>query len=593
MRLLRVLGCLALLPLACGEDDPSSPKGDEPSAGADGAAGAAGSQGDAGAASVPAGPQVIGPEGGTVKSDDGLATLTIPEGALEEPTEIQLRPVEPEDNPALARDATQLAGYELLPDGLTFEEPATLSVRLSELVTVEGEDAIVPVVLATTFSERTLEVLTDPGLSIDLDSGEGTADVSLSHFSHFAFEAFPPTNELGTPYFHFRLEPMPPAEAELGHDYGIGLRFSVKSTLEQDVGMTYTDHSKGLSYSGGAKPVRVSGFVADTPVEELFAAGSYSCDELGKATYSALLQFDEFLWEPFPPPDYCTSEDPCTLADQGPQNYWVRLGRDVSCVEAKEPATPEGPYSGLVQFEILWDQGNQLNFDGYFPGSDQAAFDAWVAKRHARYGIRPDRLPSGTCREVAYEEAGWDLPPGARQLESATKIGLDFIGQGKPLYAADWLGAQLPFYRGSLAFIPEVAPEGLGVHLPFDAPSPAITLPGWDYERRDIKWTPGSIGLATEGVTVSWGADTITADFIHVEIVGFDEVLPPVAYECFAEIDDQLLLIPQDIVEPVREHASYSFKVRLAKRTTAAYEGKTLDGLFLRTFGNSQVPPPE
>ena len=138
MRLLGVLGCLALLPLACGEDAPSSPTGDEPGAG--GAAGQPGSQGDAGASIIPAGPQVIGPEGGTVRSDDGLATLTIPEGALEEPTEIQLRPVEPEDNPALARDATQLAGYELLPDGLTFAEPAKLSVRLAELVTVEGDE---------------------------------------------------------------------------------------------------------------------------------------------------------------------------------------------------------------------------------------------------------------------------------------------------------------------------------------------------------------------------------------------------------------------------------------------------------------------
>lgn len=73
---------------------------------------------------------LIGPAGGTVVLAGGAVTLTIPAGALTAPTPITAtpRPGPPPATPA----GWQLAGpfYDLAPDGTTFSQPVTVTLRL-------------------------------------------------------------------------------------------------------------------------------------------------------------------------------------------------------------------------------------------------------------------------------------------------------------------------------------------------------------------------------------------------------------------------------------------------------------------------------
>jgi hypothetical protein len=71
---------------------------------------------------------MIGPAGGSVSSDDGAATLTIPAGALTTSEEITVsRIADPSDD----ADALPRTRYEFGPDGLRFDTPVTLRIAYS------------------------------------------------------------------------------------------------------------------------------------------------------------------------------------------------------------------------------------------------------------------------------------------------------------------------------------------------------------------------------------------------------------------------------------------------------------------------------
>ena len=63
----------------------------------------------------------IGPEGGLLTSADGRLTVTIPEGALEEDTTLEIQALTNEAHGGIG------SAYRLSPDGLTFAVPATLA----------------------------------------------------------------------------------------------------------------------------------------------------------------------------------------------------------------------------------------------------------------------------------------------------------------------------------------------------------------------------------------------------------------------------------------------------------------------------------
>lgn len=75
--------------------------------------------------------EVIGPEGGLVLSDDGRLSLEVPAGALDEPTEVFVEPVECE--------AEGLADcYSVGPSVVQFSLPVTVVYEAAELSTMDG-----------------------------------------------------------------------------------------------------------------------------------------------------------------------------------------------------------------------------------------------------------------------------------------------------------------------------------------------------------------------------------------------------------------------------------------------------------------------
>jgi hypothetical protein len=71
-------------------------------------------------------PAGIGPEGGIVVSGDGRARVQIPEGALAEPTDIQIHR-EPSWDSKTKNDA--LVIYRFEPEGLRFAKPVTITIQ--------------------------------------------------------------------------------------------------------------------------------------------------------------------------------------------------------------------------------------------------------------------------------------------------------------------------------------------------------------------------------------------------------------------------------------------------------------------------------
>lgn len=75
------------------------------------------------------GEERVGPAGGEVESEDGDALVRIPQGALDAPTLIEVRRLEPEEIPA-ALDEREVVSeaYRFGPDGLVFDTPVRVEI---------------------------------------------------------------------------------------------------------------------------------------------------------------------------------------------------------------------------------------------------------------------------------------------------------------------------------------------------------------------------------------------------------------------------------------------------------------------------------
>ncbi|NIU85750.1 MAG: hypothetical protein GWN56_00140, partial [Nitrosopumilaceae archaeon] len=124
--------------------------------------------------------KIIGPEGGTVTSNDGRIILEIPPGALDEDTEITIERFKDMEGD------TGLIFFDLQPDGLQFLIPATIKIDYSGLIETGDEDIIfdnLPFILTINIDEEELEVLQNNSFNIDNDTGEVTLTADINHFS--------------------------------------------------------------------------------------------------------------------------------------------------------------------------------------------------------------------------------------------------------------------------------------------------------------------------------------------------------------------------------------------------------------------------
>lgn len=84
---------------------------------------------------------LVGPEGGVVRSADGLLLLTVPEGALAAPTPITIQTTAPG---GAVEGTVALGSYEFLPSGLVFAIPARLEARVPAIEGVDELPLIAP-----------------------------------------------------------------------------------------------------------------------------------------------------------------------------------------------------------------------------------------------------------------------------------------------------------------------------------------------------------------------------------------------------------------------------------------------------------------
>jgi alpha-tubulin suppressor-like RCC1 family protein len=127
--------------------------------------------------SLLAGTKQVTKEGGTIRAPGGVATLTIPEGALSEPLDVSVIPL----NFALSIGAARsLASpvFSLLPDGTRFLKPVSLSIRVPPGPSPQsGVQLFQYFPASATFSLH---------LGSEFDARVGELRASLSHFSEYA-----------------------------------------------------------------------------------------------------------------------------------------------------------------------------------------------------------------------------------------------------------------------------------------------------------------------------------------------------------------------------------------------------------------------
>jgi len=123
---------------------------------------------------------LIGPEGGEVTSSDGKVKVIIPEGALTEPTAINIIPVEPETLiDATPGDTTLLSAVECRPYDLVFNKPVLLIYTLNQ-AEVPGTS------VELGLYDRIQDKIVSTGETSTVAVDGYTVSFSLMHFSTFA-----------------------------------------------------------------------------------------------------------------------------------------------------------------------------------------------------------------------------------------------------------------------------------------------------------------------------------------------------------------------------------------------------------------------
>lgn len=122
--------------------------------------------------------------GGTIALADGI-TLVVPAGAVAADTAVQIRKIDPQELLTVFSErgidpAKVIAGFEALPDGLTFQKPIT--VRFSGIRALNGA---IPVIHYVDFKTNAYQMA---GTEASYDPSAGVIDLKVSHFSGVSAE---------------------------------------------------------------------------------------------------------------------------------------------------------------------------------------------------------------------------------------------------------------------------------------------------------------------------------------------------------------------------------------------------------------------
>jgi hypothetical protein len=118
--------------------------------------------------------KTIGSSGGSVVSDDGKFTISIPAGALKDNLDITIQPITNEAPGGIG------GGYELLPSGTKFSTPVTLSYHYS----ADDINGSSPYFTYIATQDSTGQ-WTEDVLNRDLDTVANTVSITTPHFSSY------------------------------------------------------------------------------------------------------------------------------------------------------------------------------------------------------------------------------------------------------------------------------------------------------------------------------------------------------------------------------------------------------------------------
>ena len=205
------------------------------------------------------GSATISDTGGTVSTLDKKASLSIPAGAITNPTTITISRVnQPIVNELFEGIATPAVVYELAPDGIDFGAmSATFSVTLDNSVMVEANGDVAAKLIAVIHvaDDGTVTEVSNLKISYDLETGVATVSGEIGHFSKLEFhigellsvkvEGVPDELEIGSSFDAT-------ASISVGLDFVNGsglipsnLNFS-SPPIQQTVNNVFTSIKKGL-----------------------------------------------------------------------------------------------------------------------------------------------------------------------------------------------------------------------------------------------------------------------------------------------------------------------------------------------------------
>lgn len=196
----------------------------------------------------------VGSEGGSAMTTSGAASLTIPPGALTNTLDIQLLPAAladlAEHVPASEWDATLGTVYgvtpvegtiwDLRPDGVVFDEPATIVLRYDDADLPAGFDEEL-------LGVHVINAIFDPRPSI-VDPVANTITAEIGHFS-YAFLAMPPVEAGAT----VDLRAGQPAIA-VGSDVRVGGVMGFTGRVDNLAAETSNEASMLIEISGDIEP---------------------------------------------------------------------------------------------------------------------------------------------------------------------------------------------------------------------------------------------------------------------------------------------------------------------------------------------------
>jgi hypothetical protein len=273
-------------------------------------------------------------DGATIKSDDGVLTVQVPEGAAADGVEVTIERLSEEDLPSelqeLDADAAVIVGYELGPDGAEFSEPVVLTFRVSPSDhELDLPDGAVPLGLLLT-GDAGGELESIKSTEMSREDGDVVVRAEVAHFSS-AIAVFSNNTAL-------LLNP-PQAELEVGEEVQAQVSMRDLSTGDDLEGVDFSE-----LYSGDF--IGLSEWEAVTP----FVVVSFN-NEAHSARISCTARTDGWVSDAYQvvvPPGKTTAEV-LALAIIGGTNLFrqntelagIRLAGDGKCNAADDEETPE------------------------------------------------------------------------------------------------------------------------------------------------------------------------------------------------------------------------------------------------------------